>query len=66
MAVLETMETLFPKPKNDITLRQLLKKVPSLGPTPEPSHIAQLFIDLEEVFSKMSHGAMGPQKNSFS
>ena len=60
--VLETLELLFPKLENDITLRQQLEKLPMLVASPEPSQVAQLFIDFEEICSKMSTDALGRQE----
>lgn len=60
--VLEAMAKVFPKMENDLTLRAKLEKTISLPHCPEPAQVAQMFIDLEEIFGKMSRGAMSDQE----
>ena len=60
--VLEEMSKLFPKMENDLTLRTKLGKVVQLPYSPDPSAVAQLFIDIEEVFGKMSADSMSDQE----
>ena len=60
--VLQKLETLFPKLKNDLTIRVHLEKIASLPPTPDPSQVAQLCLELEENFAKLSDGAISEQE----
>jgi len=60
--VLEALAQLFPKLENDITLRDSLEKIPQLPPSPEPAQVKKLFVDFEEVVSKMSPEALGSQE----
>jgi hypothetical protein len=56
------MESLFPKLKNDISLRANLEKLSQLPQSPEPALVAQLFVEMEELFSRMSAGSMSDQE----
>ena len=58
LQVLRQLETLFPKLENDITLRSFLEKVPSLPAKPDPAAVAQLFVEMEEILSRMSSDSM--------
>ena len=60
--VLRTLEDLYPKLENDISLRSSIEKVPSLPANPDPAIVAQLFLELEELFARMSKGSMGDQE----
>ena len=60
--VLQEMAKLFPKLENDLTLRAKLENVSPLPYSPEPPVVSQLFIDLEELFSRMSPLAMSEQE----
>ena len=60
--VLCHLESLFPKLENDISLRLLLDKIPALGAQPDPPIVAQLFLEIEEIFSRMSAGSMSEQE----
>ena len=60
--VLQAMSKLFPKMENDLTLRAKIDKVPLLQFAPEPAQVAQLFLDLEEIFGKMTEGALSEQE----
>ena len=59
--VLQKLEILFPKLENDLTLGSLLDKIPQLGPSPDPASVAQLFVEFEEIFSRLSTNAMSDQ-----
>ena len=60
--VLESLAELFPRLENDITLRDALDRIPQLSPTPEPAQVKKLFIDFEEIISKMSVDGLGKQE----
>ena len=60
--VLNQLEALFPKLENDISLRSAVEKLPSLPASPDPSVVAQLFVELEEIFSRMQPGSMSDQE----
>ncbi len=60
--VLLKLEELFPRLENDITIRGNLEKIPQLPANPEPSQVAQLFIDFEENLSRLSKDAMSEQE----
>ena len=60
--VLEGMSKLFPKMENDLTLRAKLDKIPPLQFSPEPAQVAKLFLDLEEIFGKMSRDALSDEE----
>ena len=62
VAVLTTLETLFPKLENDMTVRANLDKIAQLPQTPEPSTVAQLILEMEELFSRLSDHAMSDQE----
>ena len=59
--VIVHMGKLFPKMENDLTLRQKLDRIPPLPSMPEPQHVAQLCIEMDEIFGKLSEGAMSDQ-----
>lgn len=61
-AVLSQLETLFPKLENDLTLRASLEKISQLPVSPDPAAVAQLFLELEEVFARLSSRAMSDQE----
>ena len=60
--VLQKMETLFPKLENDITLRSNLEKIPQLPQSPEPSSVAQLFVEFEEILARLTPNALSEQE----
>ena len=60
--VLFRMSKLFPKLENDLSLRQKLDKVLPLPHLPEPSQVAQLYVDIEELLGKMTIGSMSDQE----
>ena len=60
--VLHRMSKLFPKLENDLSLRQKLDKISPLPHSPEPSQVAQLYVDLEELLGKMTLGSMSDQE----
>jgi hypothetical protein len=60
--VLRTLEDLYPKLENDISLRSSIEKVPSLPANPDPAIVAQLFLELEELFARMTKGSMSDQE----
>ena len=62
LAVFTQLETLFPKLENDLTLRATLRKISQLPQNPEPSAVATLFLELEEIFVRLSAQAMSDQE----
>ena len=60
--ILQHMSKLFPKLDNDLTLRSKLDKIQPLVQNAEPSQVAQLFLEMEELMNKMSKGAMSDQE----
>ena len=48
---LQKLEERFPKLENDISLRMVIDKMPQLVANPEPAAVAQLFVEMEEVFA---------------
>ena len=60
--VLQEMAKLFPKLENDLTLRAKLEKGAPFPYSPDPPVVSQLFIDLEDLFSRMSPLAMSEQE----
>ena len=60
--VLRKLEDLFPKLENDISLRSLLDKLPQLASSPDPATVAQLFVEMEEIFIRMSPGCLSDQE----
>ena len=60
--ILLGMSKLFPKLDKDLTLRSKLDKIQPLVQNAEPSQVAQLFLEMEELMTKMSHGAMSDQE----
>lgn len=62
VSILESMEQLFPKLENDLSLRSSLEKIPMLEMNLEPAKVQQLFIEIEDLFAKMSPNAMSDQE----
>jgi len=62
VGVLQKLEDLFPKLENDISLRSLVDKMPQLPANPDPATVAQLFVEIEEVFARMSPRCMSDQE----
>ena len=60
--VLHAMSKLFPKLDNDLTLRSKLDKIQTLQHNCEPSQVAQLFLEMEELMGRMSKSAMSDQE----
>jgi hypothetical protein len=55
--LVETLEKLcflFPKTESNFTIRNEIKKIPSLQKFPLPEEIAQFLVKLEELFSRLS------------
>ena len=62
ISVFHKLEDLFPKLENDISLRSLVEKLPQLTANPDPAAVAQLFVELEEIFARMSPGSLSDQE----
>ena len=60
--VLKSMESLWPRLENDISIRGKIEKVPTLTYLPEPCQVAQLFLELESLFARLTPGAMSEQE----
>ena len=60
--MLQHLADLFPKLENDISLRASLEKLPSLNANPDPSAVAQLYLEFEEILSRMTAGSMSDQE----
>jgi len=56
--VLHQLEELFPKLENDISLRSQIDKMLPLPANPDPSLIAQMFAEIEEIFARMSPNSL--------
>ena len=61
LSVLKTLEQLFPRLKNNLTIRSNLEKLSQLPQNLEPAAVAKLFIELEELFLRLSPSAMSDQ-----
>ena len=60
--VLTKMNVLFPHLENDLSIRLLLDKIPPLNFQPEPSVVAQMFFDMEELMVELTDNAMSDQE----
>jgi hypothetical protein len=60
--IITVLEDLFPKLENDISLRSLVEKLPQLTANPDPAAVAQLFVEVEEIFTRMSPGSLSDQE----
>ena len=60
----DRMEKLFPKLENDISIRDQIRKLPSLPKEPTPHEVEVLLMDLNFLLSKMSPDAMSPQEKT--
>ena len=60
--ILQHMSKLFPKLDNDLTLSSKLDKIQPLVQNAEPSQVAQLFLEMEELMNRISKGAMSDQE----
>jgi hypothetical protein len=60
--VLRQMEALFPKIENDLTIRSAIEKIPQLPQNPDPAQVANLLLELESLFGKLSENAMSDQE----
>ena len=47
--------------ENDLTIRAQLEKVPQMGANPDPADVGKLFLDLDELFSKLNDKSMSDQ-----
>jgi hypothetical protein len=61
VAVLKALTGLFPKLENDLTLRARLEKLSPLPSNPDPESVAQLILEISEVFSRLSATAISDQ-----
>ena len=59
--VLRQLSSLYPKLENDLTLRAKLDRITPLPPNPDPELVAQLALEIEEVFVRLSPSAMSDQ-----
>ena len=62
LGVLTQLEILFPKLENDLTLRANLRKITQLPQNPDPSAVATIFLEIEEIFVRLTPGAMSDQE----
>ena len=56
----DRMEKLFPKVENDLSIREKLRQVPQLPKEASPHEVEVLLLELNDLFSKLSPGAMSP------
>ena len=61
-ATLKRLSSIYPSLKNDLTLRSKLEKLPRLSATPEPAQVAKLFLELDNLLSKLSPSSMSAQE----
>ena len=59
--VFRQLEVLFPKMENDLSLRTQIEKLSPLSPNPEPACVAQLFLEMDAIFAKMSNNSISDQ-----
>ena len=59
--VLKSLSNLYPKLENDLTLRARLEKITPLPANPDPELVAQLTLEIQEVFVRLSPTAMSDQ-----
>ena len=62
VSVLSKMNVLFPHLENDLSIRLLLDKIPPLIFQPEPSTVAQMFFEIEELLVELTENAMSDQE----
>ena len=60
--VLEKMQSIWPKLESDLTVRSQLEKLAPLQYLPEPSSVVMLFQKMEDLFAKVSEGAISDQE----
>ena len=61
ICVLKSLSNLYPKLENDLTLRARLEKITPLPANPDPELVAQLTLEIQEVFVRLSPTAMSDQ-----
>ena len=57
----DRLQRLFPKIENDVTIRNLMQKVPVLPKEPHQNELEQIIIELDELFSRLSNESMSDQ-----
>ena len=58
ICVLKSLSNLHPKLENDLTLKARLEKITPLLANPDPELVAQLTLEIQEVFIRLSQTAM--------
>ena len=59
--VLLKLESIFPKLENDLSLRAQIEKLTPLSASPDPANVAQLILDIDSIFTKMTENSISDQ-----